>query len=140
MTTIGYTPATTSSRGRGALWTGRVLTALCVLFLLFDAIAHIARPASVVDAFARLGFPLSLAVPLGIIELACIAVYVVPATTVFGAVLLTGYLGGAVATNLRAGSPFWSEALFPVYFGILIWAGLVLRDRGVLALLLGRRS
>jgi len=138
MTTISYSPADSGSRG--ALWTGRVLTTLCALFMLFDAISHIAKPTPVVDAFTRLGFPLSLGVPLGIIELACIALYAVPSTTVFGAVLLTGYLGGAVATNLRAGSPFWSEALFPVYFGILIWAGVVLRDRGVLALLLGRRS
>ena len=138
MTAIGYSPAAAGSRG--ALWTGRVLTTLCVLFLLLDAISHIAKPTPVVDAFTRLGMPLSLAVPIGIVELACIAVYAFPSTAVFGAVLLTGYLGGAVATNLRAGSPLWSETLFPIYFGILIWAGVVLRDRGVLALMLSRRS
>ena len=139
MTTISYSPAA-DAQGRGAVWTGCVLTTLCVLFLLFDAISHIAKPAPVVDAFARLGIPLALAVPIGIIELACVAVYVIPSTTVFGAVLLTGYLGGAVAINLRAGSPLWAETLFPIYFGILLWAGVVLRERRVLELIPGRRT
>ncbi len=120
------------SVSRGALWTGRVLTTLCAAFLLFDAIAHIAKPAPVVDAFNRLGFPVRLAAPIGVVELICIALYVVPATTVFGAVLLTAFLGGAIATNLRAGSPLFAETLFPVYFGIALWAGVVLRDPGVL--------
>lgn len=122
-----------------ALWTGRVLTTLCVLFLLFDAISHIAKPGPVVDAFNRLGFPLALAAPVGIIELACVTLYVFPSTTIVGAVLLTAFLGGAIATNLRAGSPLYAETLFPVYLGIALWAGVILRDRGLLTFIFVRK-
>ncbi len=135
MATIDRRPAVS----RSARWTGRVLTGLCVLFLLFDAALHLAKPAPVIDAFSRLGYPITLAVPIGIVELVCVAVYLYPRTTAFGAVLLTGYLGGAIATNLRVGSPLFAETLFPIYLGIAIWAGVVLRDRGVLAFIPVRR-
>lgn len=124
---------------RKAIWTGRVLTGLCVLFLLFDTVGHLVKPAPVIDAFNRLGWSPSLAAPIGILELVCVAVYVLPSTTVFGAVLLTGYLGGAIASNLRAGSPLFAETLFPVYLGIVLSAGVILRDRGVLAFIPVRR-
>ncbi len=136
MNTIDDRPVLES---RGALWTGRLLTALCALFLLFDALSQIAKPAPVANAFNRLGMPIALSGPIGILELVCIAVYIVPLTTVFGPVLLTGYLGGAIATNLRAGSPLFAETLFPVYFGIALWAGVVLRDRDVLVFIPIRR-
>ncbi|HEX4682260.1 MAG TPA: DoxX family protein [Gemmatimonadaceae bacterium] len=136
MTSIESAPAIS----RGALWTGRVLSTLCILFLVFDAVAHIVKPAPVIDAFNRLGFPLSLAAPIGVLELVCVAVYAFPPTAALGAVLLTGYLGGAIATNLRAGSPMFAETLFPVYFGIALWAGLILRDRRVLELVPPRRA
>jgi hypothetical protein len=116
------------------LWAARVISALAVLFLLFDAVIHILRIGPVDKAFADLGYAPSLAVPLGIIELICLILYVIPRTSVLGAVLLTGYLGGAVATNVRVGAPLFSHILFPVYVGVLLWAGLYLRDNRLRAL------
>jgi hypothetical protein len=116
------------SESNKRLWAGRILSALPVLFLIFDSVIHIMKPPAVVEGFAKLGYSLSLAVPLGIIELVCIALYVIPRTSVLGAALLTGYLGGAVATNLRAGAPLFSNVLVPVYLGALLWGGLYLRD------------
>jgi len=109
-------------------------------FLLMDAVMHIAQPAAVVEAFARLGFPLRFAVALGLVELACVLVYVYPRTSVLGGILLTGYLGGAVATHLRVGSPLFGEMLFPVYVGVLLWAGIYLREPRLTALLPWTRS
>jgi len=109
------------------LWTGRILSILAVLFLLFDAVAHLLKPAPVVQAFHQLGFPLSLSIDLGIIQLICVLVYVIPRTAILGAVLITGYLGGAVAIHMRVGNPVF-ECLFPILIGILFWAGLLLRD------------
>jgi hypothetical protein len=80
-----------------------------------------------VEAFIRLGFPLSLAVPLGIIEIVCVLLYIVPRTSILGAILLTGYLGGAIATQLHSGSPV-GELSFPILMGVIVWAGLYLRD------------
>ncbi len=113
---------------RARLWTGRVISILITLFMLFDCLGHFLKPAPVVQAFAQLGFPLRFSVPLAIVELVCVALYVIPRTAVLGAILLTGYLGGAVAIQLRVGNPFFAETLFPVYIGILLWGGLVLRD------------
>jgi len=110
-----------------ALWAGRILTAISALFLVFDAVSHLLTPAPVVDAFTRLGFPLKTAVPLGIIELACLAVYAFPRTSVLGAILLTGYLGGAVATHVRVSDPLF-DTIFPILFGVLVWLGLFLRN------------
>jgi hypothetical protein len=113
---------------RNRLWAGRIISALPVLFLLFDAVIHIMRVGPVDQAFVDLGWPASLSPTLGIIELICVVLYVIPRTSVLGAVLLTGYLGGAVATNLRVGLPLFSHVLFPVYVGVLLWGGLYLRD------------
>jgi hypothetical protein len=110
------------------LWTGRVISSLVVLFLAFDAIAKFFKPAPVVEGFARLGFPVDLSVAIGTILLACTILYVVPRTAILGAVLLTGYLGGAVASQLRVGEPLLGYVLFPVYCGILLWLGLFLRE------------
>ena len=110
------------------LWAGRIISALPVLFLLFDSVIHIVRIAVVDKGFADLGYAVTLARPLGIIELICVILYVIPRTSVLGAVLLTGYLGGAVATNVRVGAPLFSHVLFPVYVGVLLWGGLYLRD------------
>jgi hypothetical protein len=119
---------------RARLWAGRIISALAVLFLLFDSVIHIIRIGPVDQGFADLGYAVSLARPLGIIELVCVIFYVIPRTSVLGAVLLTGYLGGAVATNLRVGAPLFSHVLFPVYVGILLWGGLYLRDIRVRAI------
>ena len=116
-----------------ALWTGRVITGPTVAFLLFDAVIHLTKIAAVVQGFAQLGFPLRLGLALGITELICIALYVCPRTALLGAILLTGYLGGAVAVQLRVGNPLFAEALFPIYVGVLVWGGLYLRDARVRA-------
>jgi hypothetical protein len=113
--------------GKGQLWTGRVLSALAVLFLLFDAIGKFTMPAPVVQACVRLGFPVSLSPTLGVLLTLSAILYAIPRTAVLGAVLLTGYLGGAVAIQLRAGSPLF-ETVFPAIFGIVVWAGILLRD------------
>jgi hypothetical protein len=111
-------------------WTGRSLSALTVLFMLFDAAGKFAMPKQVVDAFARLGCPTSMGVSIGILLVVSTLMYAIPRTAVLGAVLLTGYLGGAVAIQMRAGSPTF-ETVFPVLLGILAWAGVFLRDCGL---------
>jgi hypothetical protein len=123
-------PGTQSS---GRLWAGRILTALPVLFLLFDVVIHFMKPAVVVTGFEQLGWSANLSVPLAIVELVCLVLYLIPRTSVLGAVLLTGYLGGAVATNLRVGAPLFTNILFPVYVGLFLWGGLYLRDAGLRA-------
>ena len=124
---------------KGQLWTGRILSGVAVLFMLFDTVIHAMRPPAVVQGFAQLGFPLSAAIPLSIIELIGIVLYVIPRTSVFGAILLTGYLGGAVAVQVRIGAPLVSNALFPVYVALFLWGGLYLRDNQVRALVPLRR-
>src|SRR5579863_9124726 len=99
------------------LWVGRALSALAILFLLFDSVIKFVNPAPVADAFAHVGWPSNLAVDLGVILLLCTLLYAIPRTSIFGAVLLTGYLGGAVATHLRVGDPLFSHVLFPIYMG-----------------------
>lgn len=116
------------------LWAGRILSALSILFLLFDAAGHLVVPSAVVEAFNRLGYPISLSRVLAVIELICLAVYVIPRTAILGAILLTGYLGGAVATHLRVRDPLF-DTIFPIIFGVLVWAGLYLRDHRLRALI-----
>jgi hypothetical protein len=116
------------SISKKSLWAGRVTSGFIVAFLLFDAGIHLMKPAPVVEAFAKLGFPLRLAVPLGIIELVCILLYVIPRSSILGAILLTGYLGGAIAIQLPTGNSLFGEVLFPVYIGVFLWGGIYLRD------------
>jgi hypothetical protein len=116
------------------LWAGRILSALSILFLLFDAAGHFIQPAPVADAFRRLNFPLNLSVPLAIIALVCVILYAIPRTSILGAILLTGYLGGAVATHLRVRDPLF-DTIFPIIFGVLVWAGVYLRDGRLRALI-----
>ncbi len=117
------------------LWTGRVLTAIPILFLAFDGAAKVANVAPVQEAMAQLGYPAHLGAGIGIVLLACVALYAVPRTAVLGAVLLTGYLGGAIATHVRVESPLLSHTLFPIYIAAMIWGGLYLRDARLRALL-----
>lgn len=107
---------------------GRVMSGLAVTFLLFDSVIKLVTHPSVVEAFPQIGYPLSTAVAIGVIELACLALYVVPRTAVLGAILLTGYLGGAVASHVRIGSPLFTHTLFPIYVAALIWGGLFVRE------------
>lgn len=130
-------PSPEAKTGRRS-WTGRVLSGLAVAFLLFDVVLKLAK-VPVVDASMReLGWSADLARPLGATLLACLALYVVPRTASLGAVLLTGYLGGAIATHLRLGNPLFSHTLFPIYVAAFVWVGLALRDDRVRALFLPR--
>jgi formate/nitrite transporter FocA (FNT family) len=119
----------------GLVWVGRALSTLAVLFLAFDAIGKIARVAQVVEGTVKLGVPESLLVGIGITLLVCTALYVVPQTAVMGAILLTGYLGGAVAIHVRIENPWLTHALFPVYVGAFVWGGLFLRNPRLSALI-----
>lgn len=111
-----------------ALWTGRVLSGLVVLFLLFDAVIKLIPVDIVIETSRQLGIPTNLAATLGVLTLLGTLFYAYPRTSVLGAILLTGYLGGAIYVHVRAGSPLFSHTLFGVYLGILLWAGLYLRD------------
>ena len=106
------------------LWTGRIISALVILFLLIDSVGKIVKLAPYLEGTVKVGYPASLVVPLGIVLLICTVVYAIPQTSVLGAILLTGYLGGATATHVRVGQPFW----FPVMMGVLLWAALFLRE------------
>ena len=114
---------------KGSLWTGRILGALSTLFLLMDGVMKLIKPAPVVEATVQLGYPESVIQSLGIVLLVCTILYAIPRTSILGAILLTGYLGGAVAANVRVGNPLFSHTLFPVYVAVLVWGGLYLRDR-----------
>jgi hypothetical protein len=120
-----YQPVSIS---KARIWTGRILSGLLVLFFIFDVVGKFAKPAPVVEAFTHLAVSIGLAPVVGAILLACTILYAIPRTAILGAVLLTGYLGGAVLTLLRAGEPLFSHVLFPVYFGILVWVALLLRE------------
>ena len=117
------------------LWAGRIISGLAALFLVMDGVMKLVKPAPVVVGTVKLGYSESVILPLGIVLLACTIVYVIPRTSVLGAILLTGYLGGAVATHVRVGDPLFSHVLFPVYLGVLIWLGLYLRDDRLSALI-----
>ncbi|HTU89932.1 MAG TPA: DoxX family protein [Gemmataceae bacterium] len=124
----------TAPVSKAMLWTGYIMSFLPALFLLLDGVMKLAKPAPVVEATVKLGYPESVLFGLGIVLLTCTALYLIPRTSVLGAILLTGYLGGAVASHLRAGDgPF--PVLFPILFGALLWGGLVLRDSRLRALL-----
>ena len=125
---------------RFQLWSGRTLSALAVLFLLFDATMKVLQLPAAVEGTVKLGYPPGVLLGLGIVQLACLAVYLVPRTSVLGAVLWTGYLGGAVATHVRVGDPLFSHVLFPVYVAALLWGGLWLRDARLRAVLPVRKT
>jgi hypothetical protein len=116
------------------LWTGRVISTIVILFLLFDAIIKLIKVAPVLQAFERLGYPPGIAVAIGSILLACVVVYSIPRTSILGAILLTAYLGGATASQMRISAPLF-ETLFPVIFAVLMWAGIFLRDSRLSAII-----
>lgn len=111
-----------------AQWTGRILSGLVVLFLLFDGAIKLIPLDIVIETSRQLGIPTHLAVTLGVLTLLGTLLYAYPRTSVLGAILLTGYLGGAIYVHVRAGSPLFSHTLFGVYLGVLLWGGLYLRD------------
>jgi hypothetical protein len=125
--------ANATAISKPALWAGRIISGLIVLFMLFDAITKLMKVSQVLEATVRLGVPVSALSVIGVILLICTIIYAIPRTSILGAVLLTGYLGGAVATQLRAGGPAF-ETVFPVLFGALVWLGVYLRDLRLRAL------
>lgn len=137
-------PATPADPARGAsrkaVWSGRVLSGLAIAFLAFDATGKLLRVAPVLEGSQQLGYPLDTVFGIGVTLLACVALYALPRTAALGAILLTGYLGGAVATHVRVGNPLLTHVLFPTYVGALIWAGLALRDTRLRAALLRARG
>ena len=116
------------------LWGSRIMSGVPALFLLVDGGMKLFKPAVVVEATTKLGYPQSAIVGIGLVLLASIFLYLIPRTSILGAVLLTGYLGGAVATQVRAGANLFN-ILFPIFLGALLWGGLCLRDRRLLELL-----
>jgi DoxX-like protein len=128
-------PAAAPTTAGSASKTSRILSALPVLFLIFDAVIKLARTEIVAQSMQQLGYPAGAGVVIGVIEAVCIVLYLIPRTSVLGAVLLTGYLGGAIATHLRVGNPLASHVLFPLYIAAPLWAGLYLREPRLRALL-----
>ena len=128
----------TNSVSKGRLWTGRIISGLFAFLLALDALGKFMKPEPVVQGTLELGYPVSVIVPLGVLLLAGVIFYALPRTAVFGAILLTGYLGGAVATHVRVGNPTFTHVLVPVYVGVLLWVGLTLRDRRLEALLFAK--
>ena len=113
---------------RKEVWVGRILSGLVTLFLLMDGIMKQFRPDFVLKEMVRLGYPESLTRGIGMALLACVVLYMIPRTSILGAIFLTGYLGGAVATHTRIGDPLFSHILFPTYMAAFMWGGLYLRD------------
>jgi hypothetical protein len=124
MQTIAQTVPVSKSR----LLTGRIVTTLAVAFIVFDGVMKLVKPPFVVKATLELGYPESSIVGIGVLLLVCTLIHLIPRTSILGAILLTGYLGGAVASNVRIGNPLFSHVLFPVYVAALVWGGLYLRD------------
>ena len=124
----------TAASSRKMLWAGRIISGLPVLFLLVDGVMKLAKPAIVVETTVRLGYPESVIIGLGIVLLTCTVLYLIPRTSVLGAILLTGYLGGAVATHVRVSGGLFPISL-PIILGVLIWGGLYLRDEALRTLL-----
>lgn len=127
-----------ASASKKMLWTGRIISALVVLFFLFDGILKVLKLAPAVEASVGLGYPEGTVFGIGVLLLACTVLYIIPQTTVLGAILLTGYLGGAVATHVRVGADLF-PILFPVVFGAFVWLGIYLRDERLRALVPLRR-
>jgi len=119
---------------RTAITIGRVCSGLPVLFLVFDTMLKVLRLGPAIEGTAALGYPESSVQLIGLVELVCLVLYVVPRTSVLGALLLTGYLGGAIASHVRIGSPLLTHVLFPVYVALLLWGGLYLREKRLQAL------
>ncbi|MBO0709050.1 MAG: DoxX family protein [Candidatus Dormibacteraeota bacterium] len=135
---MAQTVATAGTRrrsGRVLKTVGWVLTVLVGLFMAFDVVEHASGIPAVVQSFHQLGFPVGVALPLSIVEACCLVLYLVPRTKVLGAILLTGYLGGAVALKVRIEAPLLSDTLFPVYTATVMWLAVYLRDSRLRAVL-----
>ena len=123
---------------RSALWGGRIISALVVAFLIFDGVIKVLKLGPAIESTVQLGYPESLIIGIGIMELACLALYVFPRTNVLGAILLTGHLGGAIASQVRIDAPTFN-IVFAIMIGVLMWGGIYLRDEQLRALIPLRR-
>ncbi len=121
--------------GKGKRWAGYILSGLPAVFLILDTVGKLFKPDVVIKGTVELGYPESVIVPLGILLLVCTIIYLIPQTAVLGAILLTGYLGGTVATHVRIGNPLFTHTLFGVYLGVMLWLGLYFRDSRLRALI-----
>lgn len=121
----------------GQLWAGRIMRGVAVAFLLFDAAGKLMKIAPVIEGTVKLGYAEAAVFPIGVLLLTGVVLYVIPGTSVLGAIYLVAYLGGAVATHFRVGSPLATHVLFPVYVAAFVWGGLALRNPRLLALLTG---
>lgn len=133
------TSSSIAPASKGALWSGRVLSGILALFLAWGGISDIAKASYVVEGMTKYGYPESSVVWIGVALLAGVVLYIIPGTAVLGAIVLTGYLGGAVSTHVRGGDPL-GRMIFPVFFAVLIWGALYLRDTRLRALVPLRRS
>ncbi|HME93003.1 MAG TPA: DoxX family protein [Methylomirabilota bacterium] len=122
------------------IWAGRIMSGLVALFLLFDSVIKLVKLPIAVEGTMQLGYPEHTVVGIGVVLLVCLIVYLIPRTAIFGAILLTGYLGGAIATQVRVGSPLFSHVLFPIYVALLVWGGVFLRCPRLRALIPVQRS
>jgi hypothetical protein len=121
------------------VWMGRILSGIAVAFLIFDAVGKLARVGPVLEGTVKMGYPEGAVVPIGVMLIVGVALYLVPQTSVVGAIYLAAYLGGAVASHYRLGNPLATHVLFPVYVAVFLWGGLALRNPKVLAVLAGGR-
>jgi DoxX-like family len=117
------------------LWAGHIVSGLTIAFLLVDGVMKVMKAPVAVAGTIQLGYPESVVLGIGILLLVSTLLYVIPRTSILGAILLTGYLGGAIATHVRVGNPLFSHVLFPVYVGVMVWGGLFLRDDRLHALI-----
>ena len=140
MTTLAMSNTNLRPAAVSTIKIGRAITALPIAFLLFDIGIKFTHVDAVAQSFNQLGYPVSSAAAIGILEFVCVAVYLIPSTAVLGALLLTGYFGGAIASHVRVGNPLFSHVLFPVYVAALLWGGLYLREPRLRALLPLRKS
>jgi hypothetical protein len=136
---IEYSASEVRPVSKAQVWTGRLISVLLALLLIMSGVMDVMKPDFVVKATTQMGYPEGMIQPLGVVLLICVVLYLIPNTAVLGAILLTGYLGGAVATHVRAGDPLFSRVLVPVYFATLLWCGLYLRYERVRALVPFRR-
>ena len=131
---------TANASSASAKWSGGALSGLAVAFLIFDSIGKLRQVQPVIDGTISLGYPRDVVFGLGVTLAICVLVYLIPRTSLLGAVLLTGYLGGAVATHVRVGNPLFTHVLFPTYIAALLWGGLMLRDPRLRVFIPWRRS
>lgn len=126
--------AQVSAPSRTSITAGRILSGLVIAFLLFDSLGKLLVVPPVLEGTKQLGYPVDVIFGLGVTLLACVVMYAIPRTSILGAILLTGWLGGAIATQVRVGNPLFTHALFPVYVGVMVWGGLYLRNAKLCAL------